>query len=45
MIKVPATPRGSARGRHLISEGISVNITLLFAQKVYIEVAEPSCRA
>ena len=35
---------GDAEGlpaiRHLISEGISVNITLLFSQKVYVEVAE-----
>ncbi|MEO6381908.1 MAG: transaldolase, partial [Nitrobacter sp.] len=40
MIKVPATPEGLPAIRHLIAEGISVNITLLFSQKVYIEVAE-----
>ncbi len=40
MIKVPATPEGLPAIRHLISEGISVNITLLFSQKVYVEVAE-----
>lgn len=40
MIKVPATPNGLPAIRHLISEGISINITLLFSQKVYIEVAE-----
>ncbi|HEU0085268.1 MAG TPA: bifunctional transaldolase/phosoglucose isomerase [Bradyrhizobium sp.] len=40
MIKVPATPEGLPAIEHLIGEGISVNITLLFSQKVYIEVAE-----
>jgi transaldolase/glucose-6-phosphate isomerase len=39
MIKVPATPEGLPAIRHLISQGISVNITLLFSQKVYVEVA------
>lgn len=40
MIKVPATPEGLPAIRHLIAQGISVNITLLFSQKVYVEVAE-----
>ncbi|GAB1715222.1 MAG: transaldolase / glucose-6-phosphate isomerase [Nitrobacter sp.] len=40
MIKVPATPEGLPAIRHLIAAGISINITLLFSQKVYIEVAE-----
>src|SRR6267378_6134270 len=40
MVKVPATPEGLPAIRHLISEGISINITLLFSQKVYREVAE-----
>src|SRR5690606_35653854 len=40
MIKVPATPNGMPAIRQLISGGISVNITLLFSQKVYVEVAE-----
>src|ERR1041385_2966573 len=40
MIKVPATPEGLPAIEHLTGEGISVNITLLFSQKVYIEVAE-----
>lgn len=40
MIKVPATEPGLPAIRHLISNGISVNITLLFAQAVYREVAE-----
>jgi transaldolase/glucose-6-phosphate isomerase len=40
MIKVPATPEGLPAIRHLTAQGISVNITLLFSQKVYEEVAE-----
>jgi len=39
MIKVPATPEGIPAFRQLISEGINVNVTLLFAQSVYQEVA------
>ncbi|HUJ32542.1 MAG TPA: bifunctional transaldolase/phosoglucose isomerase [Candidatus Acidoferrum sp.] len=40
MIKVPGTVEGIPAFRHLISEGINVNVTLLFAQEVYEEVAE-----
>ncbi|MCP9629883.1 bifunctional transaldolase/phosoglucose isomerase [Rhodopseudomonas palustris] len=40
MIKVPATRQGLAAIKHLISKGISVNITLLFSQDVYRQVAE-----
>src|SRR5580693_6515097 len=40
MIKVPATPEGLPAIEYLIGEGISVNITLLFSQKVYLQVAE-----
>jgi transaldolase/glucose-6-phosphate isomerase len=40
MIKVPATPEGLPAIRDLIAKGISVNITLLFSQKVYAEVVE-----
>jgi transaldolase/glucose-6-phosphate isomerase len=40
MVKVPATPEGLPAIRHLIGEGISINITLLFSQKVYVQVAE-----
>jgi transaldolase/glucose-6-phosphate isomerase len=40
MVKVPATPEGLPAIQHLIGEGISINITLLFSQKVYIKVAE-----
>jgi transaldolase / glucose-6-phosphate isomerase len=40
MIKVPATPEGLPAIERLTGEGISINITLLFSQKVYLEVAE-----
>jgi transaldolase / glucose-6-phosphate isomerase len=40
MIKVPGTPEGIPAVQQLIGEGINVNVTLLFAQKVYEKVAE-----
>src|SRR5579863_9047495 len=40
MVKVPATGPGLPAIRTLIGEGINVNITLLFSQKVYAQVAE-----
>ncbi|MFZ2155918.1 MAG: bifunctional transaldolase/phosoglucose isomerase [Bradyrhizobium sp.] len=40
MVKVPATPEGLPAIQHLIGEGISINITLLFSQKGYVQVAE-----
>jgi transaldolase/glucose-6-phosphate isomerase len=40
MIKVPATAEGLPAIQHLIGEGISINITLLFSQKVYVQVVE-----
>jgi transaldolase/glucose-6-phosphate isomerase len=40
MIKVPATPEGIPAIQKLISEGININVTLLFAQEVYRQVAE-----
>jgi transaldolase/glucose-6-phosphate isomerase len=40
MIKVPATPQGVPAIQQLISEGINVNVTLLFAQEAYEQVAE-----
>ena len=40
MVKVPATPEGLPAIEHLIGEGISINVTLLFSQKVYVQVAE-----
>ncbi|MGN1286139.1 MAG: bifunctional transaldolase/phosoglucose isomerase, partial [Bradyrhizobium sp.] len=40
MVKVPATPEGLPAIEYLIGEGISINITLLFSQEVYRQVAE-----
>ncbi len=40
MIKVPATPAGIPAITQLISEGINVNVTLLFALETYEKVAE-----
>ena len=40
MIKVPGTPEGIPAFQQLISEGINVNVTLLFAQDVYERVAK-----
>jgi transaldolase/glucose-6-phosphate isomerase len=40
MVKVPATPEGLPAIQQLTGEGISINITLLFSQEVYIQVAE-----
>lgn len=39
MIKVPGSPEGVPAVRQLTSEGININITLLFAQEAYIAVA------
>jgi len=39
MIKVPATAEGVPAFRTLISEGINVNVTLLFARERYEEIA------
>jgi transaldolase len=39
MIKVPGTPEGIAATEQLISEGINVNVTLLFALEIYEQVA------
>ena len=40
MIKVPGTAEGIPAFQQLISEGININVTLLFAQEVYEKVAE-----
>ncbi len=40
MIKVPATPEGIPAIQQLVSEGININVTLLFSQTVYERVAE-----
>ncbi|MEO6781038.1 MAG: bifunctional transaldolase/phosoglucose isomerase, partial [Bradyrhizobium sp.] len=40
MVKVPATPAGIPAIRQLISRGLNINITLLFAVSVYEQVVE-----
>jgi transaldolase/glucose-6-phosphate isomerase len=40
MIKVPGTPEGVPAVRQLTSEGINVNITLLFGQEAHVQVAQ-----
>ncbi len=40
MIKIPGTAEGLPAIQQAISEGININITLLFAQDVYVKVAE-----
>jgi transaldolase / glucose-6-phosphate isomerase len=40
MVKVPATAEGIPAIRQLIAEGINVNVTLLFSQQAYEQVAE-----
>jgi transaldolase/glucose-6-phosphate isomerase len=40
MIKIPGTAEGLPAIRQAISEGININVTLLFAQEVYVRVAE-----
>ena len=40
MIKVPATKEGVPAIRTLLAEGLNINITLLFAQSAYEQVAE-----
>ncbi len=40
MIKVPATPAGIPAVRKLISEGININVTLIFGVSAYEAVAE-----
>jgi transaldolase / glucose-6-phosphate isomerase len=40
MVKVPATKEGLPAIRQLLEEGININITLLFAQSAYEQVAE-----
>ena len=44
MVKVPATPEGLPVIETLLSEGINVNVTLLFATDVYQQVAEAFIR-
>lgn len=40
MIKIPGTAEGIPAIRQAIGEGININVTLLFAQQVYEQVAE-----
>jgi len=40
MVKIPGTKPGLPAIRTMIAEGVNINITLLFSQKVYDEVAE-----
>ena len=40
MVKVPATPAGIPAIRQLISDGINVNVTLIFSLDAYAEVRE-----
>ena len=40
MIKVPGTKAGTPAIRQLISEGVNVNVTLLFGIQAYLDVAE-----
>jgi transaldolase / glucose-6-phosphate isomerase len=40
MIKIPGTAEGLPAIQQALSEGININITLLFAQDVYVKVAE-----
>ena len=40
MIKVPGTAEGIPAFQQLISDGININVTLLFSQQVYEQVAE-----
>jgi len=40
MIKIPATPEGIPAIRALIAEGININVTLIFSQETYEQVAE-----
>jgi len=44
MIKVPATPAGIPAIEQLISEGINVNVTLMFSMDHYVRVAEAYVR-
>jgi transaldolase len=45
MIKVPGTVEGVPAAETLLSEGINVNVTLLFSQEMYEEVAWAFVRA
>jgi transaldolase / glucose-6-phosphate isomerase len=40
MVKVPGTPAGVPAIRQLLEDGLNINVTLLFAQAAYEQVAE-----
>jgi transaldolase len=40
MIKIPGTHEGIEAFRQLVEEGVNINVTLLFSQEVYEQVAE-----
>ena len=40
MIKIPGTAEGLPAIQQALSEGININVTLLFAQEVYVKVAD-----
>jgi len=40
MVKIPGTAAGLPAIQQALSEGININVTLLFAQDVYVKVAE-----
>lgn len=40
MVKVPGTPAGVPAIRQLLEDGLNINVTLLFAQSAYEQVAE-----
>ena len=40
MVKIPGTKPGIPAIRQMISEGVNINVTLLFSAEVYAEVAE-----
>ena len=40
MIKVPATPEGIPAIRHLIGQGININVTLIFSLEMYTQVRD-----
>ena len=44
MIKIPATPAGIIAIEEAISDGINVNVTLIFSRRVYEEVIEAYIR-
>jgi transaldolase len=44
MVKVPATPAGIPAIEQLISEGLNINITMMFSMDHYVQVAEAYVR-